>query len=213
MKKYIKEINNNLIVETKIADNNKTIISIYENGNKKILSELNTNDYFWGYVVNDENYIVVYSRGCMINQIPLNIEAAYNIKEQQLVELSDKNKTLLENMLISKKSFNISTILSYLNIDELEITHKNEIIDFVSYITSGNSKINRESIIEYILNEYPELENYMYLDEPIYTIEYNKLNNQVLHFHAMPQIINSNNDEKIKLKTKKYKRLKVKIKK
>ena len=68
-----------------------------KNSQKVVLSDLKTNDYFWSNVVFDENYVVVYSRGCMVNQIPLNIEAAYDIKEERLLDLSYKKlKVILE---------------------------------------------------------------------------------------------------------------------
>ena len=85
--------------------NRKTTVYICENGNKKLLAQVKTGDYVWANVTCDSNYVVVYSRGCMINQIPLNIEAAYNIKNRSTVNLENKKiKYYLSICLFQRKA-------------------------------------------------------------------------------------------------------------
>ena len=91
--KEIFRLNDKTSVEKK-KQFKRTIITLNKNSQIVVLSDLKTNDYFWSNVVFDENYVVVYSRGCMVNQIPLNIEAAYNIKEKRLIDLDKKNKSI-----------------------------------------------------------------------------------------------------------------------
>ena len=115
MKRIIK-LNNNVSVEVKKVED-RTIIILDRNGERVILSDLKTNDTFTSDIVRDDNYVVVYSKGCMMNQIPLVIECAYNIKTDTILN-TKKNPKLAENlemMLISKRCFNIIPIILWLN--------------------------------------------------------------------------------------------------
>ena len=119
--KEIFRLNDKTSVEKK-KQFKRTIITLNKNSQKVVLSDLKTNDYFWSNVVFDENYVVVYSRGCMVNQIPLNIEAAYDIKEERLLDLSYKKlKVILEYMFISKRGFELTDILTFINKEDLQI--------------------------------------------------------------------------------------------
>ena len=119
--KEIYKLNDAISVEKK-KQFKRTIITLNNNSQKVVLSDLKTDDYFWSNVVFDENYVVVYSRGCMVNQIPLNIEAAYDIKEGRMLDLSYKKlKVILEYMFISKRGFELTDILTFINNEDLQI--------------------------------------------------------------------------------------------
>ncbi len=189
MKKNIR-INDDLNVE-EIKKRDRTITSIYENGQRKILTDIETGDYFWSEIVFDENYLVVYSRGCMGNQIPLNIEAAYDIKEKRMVDLTNKKiKELLEGMLISKIGFSIANILSFINKVDLKILAE-EKYDLKKILTSGNSTISDEEVVEYILEAYPILKNYKDLKSPLTVVDYNRIQKEIgqefFWLHLIPQ--------------------------
>ena len=97
--KNIININDSITIEIN-KKFGRTIITLNKNGKKEVLSSLKTNDYFWSDAKFDENYIIIYSRGCMVNQIPLKIESAYNIKTDTIIYIAiffffDKNSSVL----------------------------------------------------------------------------------------------------------------------
>lgn len=197
-KKYL---SSNLYILEKEGLSRKKIF-IYHDDMEILLADVKKiTGAFCTRTVYDDNYIVVYSRGDMSNQIPLYIEAAYNIKNKSIVNLSDnKIRLLLEFMLICKKPIDVGVILEYINNFPLEIAEKDDIRDFVRYLTGGNNEISREEIIEYILDNYPELENYMnYTNKPS-VIQYrnilNSFGRRYFNFHIMPQIVDLSQIEK-----------------
>ena len=106
--KNIVKINDNLSVKED-KRKNRTIISVIDDDKEILLSDIKTDEYFWNKWIYDDNYIVAYSRGCMVNQIQLNIEAAYSIKNKKLLDMTNKKiKVLLEYMLIAKKGFDLA---------------------------------------------------------------------------------------------------------
>lgn len=120
-----------------------TAISVIVDGVKTVLADMKTNDYFWLKYEYNDRYIVVYSRGCMVNQIPLKVEAAYDIKNEKVVKLARKNQVILEYMLIGKKAFDMGTIIEYINNNLLKIASAEETMDFERYLTAENPNITR----------------------------------------------------------------------
>ena len=201
--KTIKQINDNLFIKS-IDGLKRTKVFVNHNGNKILLADVEKiTERFWIRTVNDKNYIVVYSRGDMSNQIPIYIEGAYNIKNKSIVDLSNNAiRVLLDYMLIVKKGFHISTILEYINDCSFGIVKDDEIEDFVRYLTYGNNEISREEIIKYILDNYPELEKTMNCTNKLNFIDYlNSIDDIYLHFHIMPQIIDLSSVEKKRLES------------
>lgn len=186
MKKTI-QINDTTSVEMK-EKFRRTIITLNKDSKKEILSDLKTDDYFWSDVVFDENYVIVYSRGC----IPLDIEAAYDIKEERLLDLSNKKlKVILEYMFISTRGFELTDILTFINKEDLKILDEESKGDIKRILTSGNDKITDEEVINYILINYPIFSNYRNLRGPLSVIEYKNIAKQIgqeiFRFHLMPQ--------------------------
>ena len=170
----------------------RTIISLYENGVQKILSDMETGDYFWSRTTRNKHYIVAYSRGCMVNQIPLNIDAAYSITDGKQLDLSNqKLKVLLEYMFICRKGFELAQVLATINSDDLELVDDEEKEILIKYLTAGKVSITREQVIDYILKQYPKLKEYTNLTSPISVAKYKEIARSVreetLHFHVMPQ--------------------------
>lgn len=199
MKTNVK-INENLNVEVN-KKINRTIIALNKNGEKIVLSDLKTDECFFSNVKFDENYVVVYSRGCMANQIPLKVEAAYNIKTNCILDVKNDIKLAkeLEYMLISKWGFDITTIISVINQSDLKIAEEDEIEHITRYLTNGNKEITKEEIAKYILSIYPELAKYQNLNPSISVLEYKRIlkeiDNNILFFHKMPQIIDSSEEK------------------
>lgn len=190
MKREIKITNNLKVEENK--KRKRTITSVIENGERKILTDIETDDYFWSKVIFDENYVVVYSRGCMVNQIPLNVEAAYDIKEKRMLDLSNKKlKVILEYMFISTRGFELTDILTFINNEDLGILDEESKEDLKRILTCGNNKITDEEVVNYILKKYPILMNYRNLRGPLTVIEYKKIEEEIgqeiFRFHLMPQ--------------------------
>lgn len=190
MKREIK-INDNLSVEEN-KKRKRTITSIIEDGERKILTDIETDDYFWSKVIYNENYVVVYSRGYMVNQIPLNVEAAYDIKEKRMLDLSNKKlKVLLEYMFISTRGFELTDILTFINDEDLKILDEESKDDLKRILTCGNNKITDEEVIKYILSKYPILANYRNLKGPLTVIDYKnieeEIGQEIFRFHLMPQ--------------------------
>ena len=189
MKHYIK-LNKDLTIE-QIKKRNRTIISVINDKEKILLSDIETNNYYWNKFVFNDTYVIAYSRGCMINPIPLNIEAAYNIKEKRIITLNDKIKVLLEYMLISKKGFELENVLQEINEQDLGVLEEIEKEDLRTYLTAGNKNITHEKVINYILSTYPQLQEYTNLQGPLSVSNYrnilDNLDNNVFNFHIMEQ--------------------------
>ena len=189
MKTYTK-INEEIIIE-QINKRDRTTISVIYDNEKTILSDVKTYSHFWNKVIFNDTYIVAYSRGCFVNPIPLNIEAAYNIKEKRIITLNEKIKVLLEYMLISKKGFELANVLQEINEQDLGVLEEIENEDLRTYLTGGNKNITHEEVINYILNTYPELKEYTNLQGPLSVSNYrnilDNLDNKVFNFHIMEQ--------------------------
>lgn len=192
MKKIV-NIKDDLSVK-EVKKGKRSIISVIDGNNEILLSDIKTDDYFWHKWIYDDNYIVTYSRGCMMNQIPLNIEAAYSINNKRLLDLSNKKiKVLLEYMLISKKGFDLANVLSEINSSDLGLLDEDEKEDLSIYLTSGNMDISKDQIISYILNRYPQLKKYTELEGKLSVTEYRKIIDELadtFYFHMMSQDLN-----------------------
>lgn len=190
------KINDNVNVEIKkIKD--RTIIILDRMGERVILSDLKTSDTFTCLVVRDDNYVVVYSKGCMMNQIPLVIECAYNIKTDTILN-TKKNPKLAENlemMLISKRCFNIIPIILWLNEKVDDLQSVDDIYDFIIYLDNGNEDIRRDEIVSYVLNECPILKNYLNIKELDCEKAIEEIGGEYLFFHKMPQIVDTEEDK------------------
>lgn len=172
-----------------------TSLMVFSEGKTTCLCGVrNTNDYFWVDYAFNENYIVAYSRGCMVNQIPLKVEAAYDMANKKVIPVTKKNKAIFEYMCIAKKGVHADVILEFLNDNKLDIAETDEVDDFVRYVTAGNVDITREQIVAYILTQYPILEKYMNLEEKLTAKKARRIieeiGDSVLRFHIMPNILN-----------------------
>ena len=187
----ITKINDSLSVK---EDNrkNRTIISVIDGDKEVLLSDIETDDYFWNKWVYDDNYVVAYSRGCMVNQIPLTVEAAYSMKNKRLLNMKNERiKELLEFMLICKKGFDLTQILTEINSSDLGLLSDDKKDELRNYLTSGNKNINKKDIMSYILEAYPQLEKYASLTEKLSVSEYRsireELDESTFWLHAIPQ--------------------------
>ncbi len=189
--KDVRRINSRVEVERNVRMKT-TAISVIVDGTKTVLADMKTSDYFWLKYEYNDRYIVVYSRGCMVNQIPLKVEAAYDIKNEKVVEIKRRNQVVLEYMLIGKKHFEIGTILEFINDNVLNIASAEETEDFKRYLTAENPNITREQVKEYIISCYPVLAAYCDYDYIITVMEYrallDKLGNN-LCFHIMSEAL------------------------
>lgn len=170
----------------------RTIISLYENGVRKTLSDMETGDYFWSKAMCNKHYIVAYSRGCMVNQLPLNIDAAYSITDGKLLDLSNqKLKVFLEHMFVCRKGFELVQVLATINCNDLELVGDKEKDYLTRYLTAGNASISKEQVTEYIIKQYPKLKEYTNLVGPISVANYKdiarNIGEETLYFHIMPQ--------------------------
>lgn len=189
--KDVRRINSRVQVERNVRMKT-TAISVIVDGVKTVLADMKTSDYFWLKYEHNDRYIVVYSRGCMVNQIPLKVEAAYDIKNEKVVEIKRKNQVILEYMLIGKEHFEIGTILEFINDCVLNIASEEETEDFKRYLTAENPNITREQVKEYVISCYPVLAAYCDYDCIITVMEYRELLDKLgnnLCFHIMPEAL------------------------
>lgn len=191
-----RKINNNLSIEIK-KYLNRTIVTLNKEGKKITLSDLKTNSHFTSNIVHDENYIVIYSKEYIDDKIVLDVESAYNIKSDTILDVK-KNKKLSTELLymyIRQYGFDIAIVLSIINQANLNIATEDEIEHITRYLTNGNKSISREEITKYILSTYSQLNKYTNLSESLSVLDYRKLLDEielkVLYFHKMPQIIDS----------------------
>lgn len=184
------KINDELSLEI-VKKKRRTLVFLYDGMEKTVLSDIKTSEFFWSKVVYDENYIVVYTRGCMVNEIPLNVEVAFSIKNKSFINLENKKiKIVLQYMFICKKYFDLTQVLQTINDNELLLVSEDEKGDLESYLTAGSDKIDSKQVIDYILDQYPCLINYTNLSGPISVVEYKKIEEEMgkrtLEFHIMP---------------------------
>ncbi len=188
----ITSINEELKVKQIVEDNKTNVYVIDGDKETLLLSDMKNKDNFWTRWVCNDYYIVAYSRGCMIEQIPIVIESAYSIKDKKLVDLSNyKIKELLEYMIIMKKGFDLSMVLSEINTSDLGLLKKEEKPILRNYLTSGNNNIPHEDIVNYILKSYPELKKYKDLNKILSVLDYRIIEENIdtttFWFHSMPQ--------------------------
>lgn len=179
-----------------VVGKNRTAIFVIDDDKEFLLSDIETDEYFWNRWICDDNYIVAYSRGCMVNQMPLNIEGAYSIKNRKCIDVSsDKIKLMLEYMLISKRIFSLESVLSEINTSDLKLPRDDEKNELKEFLTLGNENISQEVITNYILRQYRELEPYTNLDSNLSLKDFNdikeKLANKSFWFNAIPQNIDN----------------------
>ena len=171
----------------------KTVVILYVDGTRIQLCKVDvTTENFWVAYEYNENYLVIYSRGCMANQIPLAVEAVYDMTNKKVICVLNKNKVIFEYMCIAKKGIDASVILEFLNDRKLEIADDEEVDDFIRYVTAGNETISKEEIKEYILSEYPQLRKYMNFKIPLTVKEYRKIVANIeddIRLHIMPNLL------------------------
>ena len=179
-------ITSNLSLEI-VKDGSDTIIYLSESNDKRILYIYYPNKF--NSFLYDDTYIVIYTKD---KYHKLNLEVAYNYKTKRLVNLSNnKLRYLLEYRFLLKQCFDLRVILSFINqIDLKLISSPNELINLKDFLTSGNSNITNQEIIEYILKNYPILKRYTNLTQPLYVTDYLKIiediGHESLYFHIMP---------------------------
>ena len=146
------KINDSITIEIKKSEE-RTIVILNRNGKNTILSDLYTDSTFTSNVVYDNNYIVVYSKGDERNQIPIEIECAYNIKTGIILDTKNNSKLSddLYMMLIGKKRFSARSIVILLNQKDLELGYEDETVRIIEYLTNGNDNISREEVVDYIV--------------------------------------------------------------
>lgn len=179
-------ITSNLSLEI-VKDGSDTIIYLSESNDKRILYIYYPNKF--NSFLYDDTYIVIYTKD---KYHKLNLEVAYNYQTKHLVNLSNnKLRYLLEYHFLLKQCFDLRIILSFINQINLKlISSPNELINLKDFLTSGNSNITNQEIIEYILKNYPILKRYTNLTQPLYVTDYLKIiediGHESLYFHIMP---------------------------
>ena len=190
------KINDNISIEVKKSEF-RTVITLNRNGEKIILSDSYTDYAIMCDVAYDDNYIVVYTKDNTINQFPLEIECAYNIKTNTFFNVRRNSKLAenLEMMLINKRMFNIAPVILWLNQKDIELGFQDETARFISYLTNDNKNITKDEIVSYILKEYPVLSNYLGLTLTDCKKVINDIGGECLFLHKIPQIIDKEEDK------------------
>lgn len=183
-----------LILEI-IERKNRTTVNIIDRGIKRPLARVKTSEYFFCKVKLSASYLVVYTRGCMVNNIPLVIEAAYSITTREIVNLDcEKTRSLLDYMVVSRTAFDIAEVLQAINKADLEIVEQEKKYNLKRYLTADTTHFTEDEVMSHILKAYPWLVNYTNLSGPISVIGYRNLIKEIqekagedlLRFHIMP---------------------------
>lgn len=188
-KRYTITITNDISVEV-VRKKTRTSMFLIKNGGKFLLTTMKTWDTFFVDFAYDDNYIVVYSRGTMINQIPLNIEEAYSIKHDKYLNMENRRlKVLLEYMFISRRSFDLTTVLAAINNNSLGLVEPGDENELIEYLLAASPKTERNLAVEYIFKCYPVLKKYANLTGPISVVDYKKIEEELetstFWFHMM----------------------------
>ena len=192
--KRITNIKDGLSVK-EIIKKNKKIMYILDEGKEKVLSVVKIDKSFYSKWIFDDNYIVSYTRGDIINNpLSLRIEAAYSIKNKKFLDISNHQiDMILQYMLILKQSFDLAKVLSEINDADIGLLDETEKGDLNSYLTSGNKNIPQKKVTEYILQEYPILRGYTNLKANLSALEYRKIKQDIkistFSFYIMSQDI------------------------
>ena len=147
--------------------------------------------FFVSYGYN-ENYLVVFSRGTIGNSIPLTVEAVYDLVNNRVVKVTEKNSKIFEYMCVCKKSIEPDVILEFLNDNKLELVEPCEVEDFIRYVTAENSDISKEEIKAYVLKEYPYFKDYMNFETTFTVKQYKsviKNFKETIWLHIMPNAL------------------------
>jgi len=112
----------------------------------------------------------------MVNNIPLVIEAAYSVATRETVNLeSEKTRTLIEYMVVSRQAFDMAEVLQTINKNNLEIVEQDKKEELKKYLTANTTCFTDDEVRMHILKHYPWLAAYTNLAGPISVIEYRKL--------------------------------------
>ena len=203
-----KRINDDISISCE-KDGEKTIITLTDKNKSIVMFDEKTDDYYWAEYRVNEHYVVVFSRGCMMNQIPIYIERAYDIKEGRLVNLNSYTRKVLEDMLICQRFIDSATILAIINNWNVPSEYSKEIDKDIEYLTNGNKDITREQVIDYIFKCYPSLRQFACYPTPSDIYRYKSIRRAIINmiapggfaFHIMPQRI----DDKTDIKNRKKK--------
>ena len=187
----IVDLENDICIKESVMVN-RCRISVIDDNKEFQLSDAEVGDYLWSKWFCSGDYIITYSRGCMINQIPLTITGAYNVKEHCPVDLSDyKTKEMLKNMFICKKGFALTHVLTEINDKDLGLLSYGSKDLLHNYLTCDNDDISREETVDFILQSYPELSTYTNINHQLTVVEYlnigAELENDIFWFNIMPQ--------------------------
>lgn len=200
------KINKDLIVKEE-RNENGTRISVIDGDMEVLLSDIETDDFYFSKWINDENYIVAYSRGSMANQMPLTIEGAYNIVNKKLLDVTnERTKELLEFMVVCKRGFSLFQILAEINLNDLGLLSKREQKELRNYFTSGNRNIDQEEVREYILSAYPQLRKYAELQDKLTLAKYHAIEEELGELTYWLHSISQNLDFNESVSTKKLKK-------
>ena len=200
------KINKDIIVKEEKNENN-TRISVIDGDIEVLLSDVETDDFYFSRWINDENYIVAYSRGSMVNQMPLSNDGAYSITNKKLLDLTnEKTKKLLEFMVVCKRGFSLFQILAEINLNDLGLLSKREQKELENYFTSGNRNIDQEEVREYILRVYPQLKKYAELKDKLTMAKYHEIEEDLGELTYWLHSISQNLDFNESVSSKKLKK-------
>ncbi len=200
--KVVKKINEEIFVtkETNV-ETGITRIILHVDGEKIVMFTGKTDDNYWADIRTNENYIVAYSRGNMASGGPLRVHCAYNIKYKRFVHMDKAMRSKIENMLITRKSIDLRTLLAIINGFPVSKKVQEDVDREINYLTGGNQGFTKEQVIQYILSSYPQLEPYSHYSLPISVYDYDQieesLNGNAFFFHVMPQIIDLDEADQI----------------
>ena len=165
-------------------------ISVTDGRLTENLGSLSENMYEYGNYGKNKDYLVIFS-----NKLENNHSAkfAFDLNNGCKIDLSDERiLTYIENMFI-EKWFDLAVILSVLNPDSEGLVTEGEKESLINFISSNNKEINENEITEYILEQYPELNEYRNLSGIITAARYRNMINRLglynMSFYAMPQRI------------------------
>lgn len=146
----------------------QTEVIIINDGEERHLGTLLSDDYYTESIVYNNDYVIFYAKGCMVNQIPLTVNEVYEIDTNKFIDLSGYYLSrIFESMFITKRIFDFSTVASVLT-SQVLVADKNEIDDLITYLLNGNlgDDANSNYLIaaEYILNQFPQLKDMVSLN-------------------------------------------------
>ena len=201
MKLVNKIIKNVYLIEHYNSDRTEVDYTILANNQMKPLVTINNlvDGASVNYLFNDY-YLIVYSRYNRKYDVPVVIEAIYDLKNDKIIDPNSNVEFTygIDKMFLDQRFFNLNILIQAINPNyNLCLCSEDELYEMFDYLKMDNDQISNSQVINYILKEFPELIKYTNITKPLTVFEYQTIYKKYngCYFNTMPQNIDYMNKQ------------------